>query len=283
MRKIFFFTVFSFLIGSQAGSVQVLCNGIFPKNNLHIPVSEIHASNMSQSDFDTVLDRLQKIYDPIIAAKGGIFKIERAWTDDTVNAYADRSGKTWLIHMYGGMARHPKLTGDGFALVACHELGHHLGGAPQFQGNWASIEGEADYYATLKCARRLFENDDNGKILASMTVDKDVIAACAQEFGGKQDQEICQRSAMAALSLGAVAADLGGNPVPQFNTPDTTVVKSTDPDHPQAQCRLDTYYNGATCKVPYSQELSDTDYHQGACADTATFAHGNRPLCWFMP
>ena len=66
--------------------------------------------------------------------------------------------------MFGGLARHKLVTPDGFALVACHEMGHHLGGAPR-RGGWASNEGQSDYYATTKCARRIWAEDNNAAIM----------------------------------------------------------------------------------------------------------------------
>lgn len=44
---------------------------------------------------------------------------------------------------------------------------------------------------------------------------------------------------------------------PAFDTPDTTVVKKTNHEHPKAQCRLDTTHSGSI--------------------------NGERPLCWFAP
>ena len=34
-----------------------------------------------------------------------------------------------------------------------------------------SVEGQADYYATVKCLKRLFAQDDNQKVLDGMTLD----------------------------------------------------------------------------------------------------------------
>jgi hypothetical protein len=36
--------------------------------------------------------------------------------------------------MFGGLARHELVTDDGFMMVVCHETGHHLGGAPRYNG-----------------------------------------------------------------------------------------------------------------------------------------------------
>lgn len=143
-----------------------LCSGFLPPNDRRIPVPAPSAmgeaagevSGMTQKQFNEVLDLVQKIYAPEVAAHGGELRIERLWEDATVNASASRAGGLWLLHMYGGLARHPAMTQDGFALVACHEMGHHVGGAPKggWLMRWASKEGQSDYYANLKCLRRVF-------------------------------------------------------------------------------------------------------------------------------
>jgi Zn-dependent protease with chaperone function len=53
--------------------------------------------------------------------------------------------------MFGGLARDPLVTKDGFSAVICHEIGHHIAGAPRKGFSWASNEGQADYFATTKC------------------------------------------------------------------------------------------------------------------------------------
>ena len=73
---------------------------------------------------------------------------------NTVNANASQRGRTWIVNMYGGLARRPEITPDGFAMVLCHELGHHMGGFP-FVSGWAANEGQSDLFATLSCGRIL--------------------------------------------------------------------------------------------------------------------------------
>ena len=43
--------------------------------------------------------------------------------------------------MFGGLAGHETITTDAFALVACHELGHHIGGAQRKQAGGAELTG----------------------------------------------------------------------------------------------------------------------------------------------
>src|SRR5690606_8921942 len=128
----------------------------------------------------------------------------KEWDDGTVNAYADRNGGTWNIILYGGLARHPAITEDGLALAACHELGHHIGGAPKkstyFGSSWITNEGQADYFATLKCLRKYFRNDNNAQIVAKLEIPDSVRKKCSKQFSNKDDNLICQRSAMAGHS-----------------------------------------------------------------------------------
>jgi hypothetical protein len=189
--------------------------------------------------------------------------------------------------MYGGLARHQETTIEGMALVACHELGHHLGGAPKIQGwfgdDWATNEGGADYYATLKCLRNYFAEDDNAAIVANANLDSFGVARCQSQFANEQDVLLCERGMMASNSVARLFMDLRKEQTaPQFATPDQAVVSQMDDDHPGTQCRMDTYFNGATCYVDKTVSNSATDYRQGSCVQ-GTDEFGWRPLCWFKP
>jgi hypothetical protein len=267
------------MTASAHGKVR-LCQGFLPPNNMFYPESPT-AGGIAKADFDEVLDKVQAHYGPIVAAKGGSLSIVRKWSDGTVNAFAERQGNTWIIEMYGGFARHPAVTKDGFMAVACHEMGHHIGGAPLYRGDWASIEGQSDYFSTLKCLRRIFEREDNKKVLDTMTLDPEAVRLCKSQHGSQQDELICVRSTMAGLSLAAVLAD-GGSTMPKLTTPDKSQVNNTYLAHPDAQCRLDTLFEAALCKVPFAQDVSDSEYKVGACY-TPDHSRGARPRCWFKP
>ena len=140
--------------------------GIVEDNNLWITPDAKSISTITEEEFNSILDRIEEMYTPIIAEFGATLSVARSWSDGTVNAYARQLGSTWEIAMFGGLARHETITGDAFALVACHELGHHIGGAPKksswYGGSmWASNEGQSDYWGAMKCLKRYMENDDN--------------------------------------------------------------------------------------------------------------------------
>jgi len=117
-----------------------------PENDLGKMQSEA-VGGITKAQFNAVIDRAEAIYKPIIAAHGGTLVMHRNWDDSTVNAYAEQNGSNWEVSMFGGLAKRPEVTEDGFAMVLCHEIGHHLGGFPYVQ-DWAADEGQSDMHAT---------------------------------------------------------------------------------------------------------------------------------------
>ena len=123
----------------------------FPPNKLHLTPSPLEKSNISQAKFNQIIDKAEQIYAPIIQSHRGKLVFNRLWKDNTVNASANQDGANWEVNMYGGLARRPEVTPDGFAMVVCHELGHHLGGyafVNESEMTWAANEGQSDYFAT---------------------------------------------------------------------------------------------------------------------------------------
>jgi len=262
---------------ASAGSVQKTFPSFLPENTLQIPVG-FSAAGLKENEFNQVLDRVQAVYGPIVAAKGGQLVIERNWDDPTVNAYATEDGKQWKISMFGGLARYPSITRDAFYLVACHELGHHLGGSPKISGtDWATNEGGADYYSTLKCLRRVLP------ATAPDGVDPVAAKACDASFRDRASRNRCKASAMAGFAAATLFQQLSQTGPISFATPDPSVVAAMDDSHPAAQCRLDTYFQGALCAKPVDQDVSNTDPNAGACTRKQRFAVGLRPRCWYKP
>lgn len=270
----------------KSAQVHELCEGFVPENNMYIPEGLYATGGISQAQFNDVMDRVEKIFTAEIEAAGDKLKINRLWSDGTVNASAQRSGNTRVLNMYGGLARHKAIGIEGMALVVCHELGHHNGGAPKTSGwysTWATNEGGADYYATAKCLRRFFAEDDNATIVAGLTIDPIAKAGCEKQFSNVQDQLVCERISEAGQQVANLFMDLSGDSKPPtYGTPDKSTVRRTNDAHPATQCRLDTYLAGDLCPVPASVQPSDTDYTVGSCYSPRD-AVGFRPRCWFAP
>ena len=259
--------------------------GFLPENDLKIGVHDKVRSDMTKERFNEIIDRVDKFYRPIVKSKGGKLSWNRDWNSSTVNASAQRFFWMWKVNMYGGLARHPLVTDDGFALVVCHELGHHLGGAPKVGGlmAWASNEGQSDYFANLKCFRKVFESDDNEAIIANMEIPEVVREKCSANHSLDSDVALCIRGAMAGKSLAQLLGSLRGNSNVNFETPDTNVVSGTFDRHPEAQCRLDTFFAGAICDKRVNDDVSNDDTNAGTCSRGEGYSDGVRPLCWFKP
>jgi hypothetical protein len=219
------------------------------------------AANFTEKEFNAAIKELQTLYAPIIANFGAKLSIKGDWKDSTVNAYASQSGNVWNVQMFGGLARRPEMTIDSFKLVICHELGHHVGGAPA--SGWASFEGQADIYATHVCGKKIFAN-------YSQTVK--VNKFCTQ--GNDNDKIACTVNLNAAQSLANLLAALGGDSQPSYDTFDPSEVEETSSAHAQPQCRLDSYFAGEMCNMPWDDKVIPENLN-AFC--------GNRPRCWFYP
>ena len=252
-------------------------------------------SGISQEEFDDAIDEAEEYYGPLFQeAFGSRLRINRLWSNSTVNASASRSGSTWNVNMYGGLARRSEVTKDGFALVLCHEIGHHVGGYPFYSGNWASSEGQSDYFATLSCARELWRDDLVLNATFRESVNPYAKTLCDEVWGTEDDQNLCYRNMMAGKSLADLLSALG-NATVQFDDPDTSVVSRTSTSHPAGQCRLDTYMAGALCDDEWDARVipgqsgrntvaSEETSASYSCSHTegyASYIEGLRPNCWF--
>lgn len=256
--------------------------GFLPKNNLKVPVGLKSLGGISKPEFDEVLDKIEEIFASQVNKNGYRFKLNRHWTNPDVNASAEPSG---ALNFYGGLARYQPTTKDGFAMVACHEVGHLIGGAPKFSGSRLSAESQADYFASLKCLRQMFLNDNNIAVISKKSVHPQITISCSKAHPNKEEAAICIRSVMAGIDLGnlmgAALTHLGQVSV---NKPDRTVVRATLSSYPATnQCRLDTFIQGALCEKSFNEDVSQSDALEGTCNTSTGHAVGNRPLCWYKP
>lgn len=235
--------------------------------------------SISQNAYHKIIDDIagnpQSIYHQMAASQGARLVIYSFWENNTLNAYAQQVANDWILWFYGGLARHPQTTEDGFAFIVCHELGHHFGGFPfyDFLGiRWASAEGQADYFAANVCLKDYFRSSDaqieKTRAVASHFLRNEVnepsksalhqkcAFATGQTPGTLIDNyAVCIRTGLASQSLANLLAALVNQPFPHFHTPDPTIVNNTVSTHPTPQCRLDTGFSGALCSVDSHLQL----------------------------
>lgn len=261
-------------------------SGFLPENSLRIPVGMKTNGGLTEEQFNAVITKVERIYAPIIENLGSKLVVERLWENDRVNALAKRDApKVWTVQMFGGLARHSTITPDGFALVLCHEIGHHIGGAPKKRSSlmpWVSSEGQSDYFATLKCLRRVFQFDNNAAVVKKLLVPSALTAACKNAHS-REDVSVCIRSGMAGASVAALFAQEGRTKTASFTTPDAAQVSSNYDGHPDTQCRLDTFFQGAICEAGMNEDVSQSDETVGTCHGALNHDAGLRPRCWHKP
>lgn len=228
-----------------ASSVQQFA----PDNDLWREDFQEGISHVDEALFNKVIDAALEVYNPIAKQFGDRkLQVNRNWNDSTVNANCRRGllGAV-TINMYGGLARREEISGDAFALVLCHELGHAYAGAPYIQSMLRmSAEGQSDFYGAKACLQNVLPKlpvpsadllaHDNGTIRAKCD---------AETTPGSAENFMCVRRLSAGFSLGKLLSAMHNEPAPQYNTPDLTVVPQTLLSYPATtQCRLDTYFAG---------------------------------------
>jgi hypothetical protein len=275
--SVFLFSLISINV-SQATS-------LLPENNVRIPVNSVMANDMTYEEFRAVIKSVYDVYSPVIHQRLGFLNIQGMWTVDIVNAYAQRLGPLYNVNIYGGLARHHLVTKDGLLLALCHEIGHHLGGAPKTRGiifKWPTSEGGADYFSTFKCFRRVTQNDDNIAKIKELQIDDGLSEMCAKVYPKKNDQALCIRSAMAGKSLANLFAEVVDDGMAiSFLTPSQTVVDTNLDTHTDSQCRLDTYLQGALCNKDLNDPTLEWKTRDDACSLKKGDVFGTRPRCWF--
>lgn len=248
------------------------------------------AAARRKTDFAADVAQIMAIYAPKLAAEG--VKLSFAEAHDGINgAWANRDSVSAVLGVNDGYYRNEKVTDDGFRMALCHEMGHIMGSAPrrpapqeynrQISNDglmFESAEGEADYYASLKCMRVVLGNEDNVAFNREHGVSKRVTDLCDVQFPDRRASALCQRIAMAGANfLTSMAMQV---PI-SFDTPSREVVERTVINSlPPRQCRLDTLLAGALCTVDENVSMSHRDPAIGACT-SKNDAAGARPACWF--
>ena len=255
---------------------SVAYSTFLPENDLYLEDSSVF-SNISEKEFDEMIYEFWDAYRQLYGDMGLDLRVLGHWNDSTVNAYTYVRGRTVYIEIFGGLARRPEITDDGFTSVLCHEAGHTLGGFPFYPGERMASEGQADYYTTHGCHKKLWDysnvtrDQDYG-----MELDSEAKKLCSNS----SDRDLCYRSLSASLSLARLLA--AGRTNVSYATPDKTVVQRTQTSHPNAQCRLDTYRAGALCEKRWDDTVIPSDESE-SYEYVCEYGIAARPRCWFAP
>ena len=228
-------------------TITTFAHTFAPKNDLWKEDALLKSANVTQAMFNKIIDAGYEVYGPLAKKNRERLKINRKWSDSTVNANCSRMFKSVTVNMFGGQARRPEISAEGFALVLCHELSHAYGGAPYIR-RWQklSAEGQADYMGAKECLKKIIK-------VANLRSDFEPTAFIQDACG---ENITCIRAYVGGQSTANLLATLMGESLPDYETPDPTVVSKTLISYPETvQCRLDTYRRG--------------------------FENRERPACWY--
>lgn len=269
---------------------------ILPENNLYLMDCFECESGIGIDEFERVINEAETIFAPIVEAFGEKLEIVNRWNDSTVNASAIQGFGAWTVTMYGGLARRPEITSDGFALVLCHEIGHHLGGFP-FVSGWGANEGQSDYFATNHCAPHMWKSQVEINATFREKISGEPKSKCEASYQDENEQNLCFRIMLASKSISDLLGALTNTQV-FFDQHDQKTVNKTFNSHPAAQCRLDTYMAGSLCSKEYDPTVipgktgrrgsnnleAEKESARVHCANATEFSPSTlRPRCWFKP
>lgn len=258
------------------------------ENNAHYFDSKASKdANVTEEKFHDLLDSIEAFYQPIFSLHGAQLIVNRNWESSKVNAFAWKTGFDWHIDMIGGLARRGEVTPDGFLMVACHEIGHHIAGFPFYPGMQSSSEGQSDYFAAQSCLKNIWKNEESTNKKSRKTVHFEAKKKCNQIYNTTEEQNLCYRISMAGRSVAILISNLDlDTELPEFNTPNLFEVEDSIEFHPDAQCRLDTFFNGALCKTHFLLETipeNELEANENSCSRRNGIRIGNKPRCWYSP
>lgn len=188
-----------------------------------------------------------------------------------------------------GLLITPRLTPDGFRMLICHELGHLFGGAPrknvppEWEGPAANdglslmtSEGQADYYASLVCFRKMLELESlNSPKPNYKRVGERLKRKCEVEADFKNAElETCLRTGLAGEDFLKLTFDF---PISCEKFDESVSPQLIRDFYPDRQCRLDTIVNGALCSENQSLVLDFDLMANNSCRRE----YAKRPACWF--
>jgi hypothetical protein len=240
--------------------------------------------NIDEKSFWELITFVSDIYKPVFAAvktpegESVSWWIEGFWYEKQANIFSKKekvppyNWNRWTIQVHGGLARHPFMTKDAFTLAICHEIGHLLGGAPLRDYLTTSTEGQADYYATHVCARKVFGKMEKKRKLIRLGAS---LSQCDKFFDNTYEQNVCYRTLFASMALAEfikVAATERRDT--DININDNYAPKYTTQLHSTAQCRLDTFVAGHFCDKIWDDKKIPLN-RNSVCR--------NRPECWYVP
>lgn len=242
-------------------------------------------AEITQQRFYQITQEVLSLYRTQLPYAEEDFSLIMDWEDNSHQTQAaqtyNQDGKKWSLKLTGGLARDPKMSEAGFALIVCHEIGHFIGGAPykrDFPSGhlWSSTEGQADFFAATKCFKNYLK--ETTVLPLSQHTKLDYAQKICET--NSSNPGLCERVISAGHDLASyfyqrrLDNDWPLGPELNADFSDLKAVFMTKNGHPTPKCRLKTYVAGALC-----EKTGKNQY----CTREDSPARKSRPRCWFAP
>lgn len=276
-------TILIAVSGSQAMAAKLSQIGCFGNlAGLNQPQRFSQQPKVSGHEIKQVMELIYRVYADDFFAKGLSLQLNYI-EDSTFNAFARREGadgEIASVNILSGLGMNENSNTDVVALVTCHELGHHVGGLPHYEGYEMSNEGQADYFAGIECLRRYYEVTP-----FKVPLDVGAVKSCRRVWSDSLEVEACARTIGAGQAVAKIFArnNTGLMTMPDLTRRNIQRVTEMFDSHPEAQCRLDTYSAGALCSENFGEPVAQDDVWTGVCSEERGDRVGVRPRCWYSP
>ncbi len=225
----------------------------------YMPIGKQPNSGITYFQYFEILQYFSILYPQIY------FPVE--WVEPYFGAFAKFENKRKQVHVWGGLVRMQTATLPVVLTAICHEIGHHMGGQP-FQdqvigGEWASAEGQADYFAARYCLPRTYY--DHPDWFNSLEKDFQQISTKQFDLQSCLKQQFCRVSLLSGYQMFQKFSELPSS-MPEkieFELNAKPTQKSILQTYPPLQCRFETFFSGGFCFV---------DSKSTKC---------QRPHCWY--
>ncbi len=264
---------------------------LFPESSqIPEPKPSFHR-RFTRDTVDGYIRKINDLYTEEVVKRGAVLMFHNFWNSDVNNSYAWQAVGTnpmeYHVKMEGGYSRHPAMTEEALVYGICHELGHHLGGAPLKTtqnrlelGIRVSVEGQADYFAGMICFKRVFANNTRDLTQEeSAKIPEALKQACQQVYAPGNQFKLCLMNILAGSISVEASTEGTSQPPPRLDLRDPSAVDQTIENEPSRQCRLDTVVAGALCDK--EEKLFFEDPSRGACSSLEGEHAGQRPHCWY--
>ncbi|HKU42055.1 MAG TPA: hypothetical protein VJR89_28045, partial [Polyangiales bacterium] len=240
-----------------------------------------------------ILERLKALYEPDAKAQNRSLEINILDEDRLPIARSHGGADAWGITVSQAFLEGQMLSDDVMATVFCQEIGWLFGGFP-FLGGTQAAEGQAAYYASKECLRRLWVSDVSLNAAAGNGLDASLRKQCDDALPSAADRGLCYRTVRAAQDSTRWFERATTYPPAKLTTPDPTVVDRTNVEYITPQCRIDTLLHGALCDKRFAANvipglaqsntgINTPEAERAAAEYSCTSGAGARPACWFKP